>query len=135
MPKFEKGGKRPPNAGRKPGSINKTTSVLREAALLAAQLTGDPKRGGRDGLVGYLCFAARHYPVAYLSLLGRVLPVQVRVDAKTEVTYRTVAEIDREMASRGFPIEEIAPLLIQAGSIKEVGVADGSGDDQDDDDA
>ena len=118
MAKFEKGKKRPPNAGRKRGSINKTTSILREAGLLAAQITGDPKRGGRDGLVGYLCYVARKHPVAYLSFLGQMQPKQVRVDAKTEVTYRSVAEIERDMAQRGFSIKDIAPMLNEAGSIK-----------------
>jgi hypothetical protein len=65
-----------------------------------------------------------------------VLPLQVQVDAQTEVIYRTVAEIEREMADRGFPIDEIAPLLIQADPIKmDGGDADASQEDQDDDDA
>ena len=119
MPQFQKGEKRPPNAGRKRGSVNKTTSVLREAALLAAQLTGDPQKRGSEGLVDYLMFAAREYPPAFLALLGRMVPQEVLVDAQAEISYRSVAEIDRELASRGFPIEEIARLLTQASQVKE----------------
>ena len=133
MAKFQKGEKRPPNAGRKRGSINKTTSVLKEATLLAAQQVGDPKKRGRDGLVGYLRFVARKYPPAFLPLLVRVLPLQVRVDA--EIVYRTIAEIDSEMASLGFPIDEIGPLLTQSHPINEgAGDADSSKEDQEDDD-
>jgi hypothetical protein len=135
MGKFKKGEKRPPNAGRKLGSINKTTIVLREAAWLAAQLTGDPKREGSEGLVDYLMFAAREHPPAFLALLGRMVPQEVRVDAQTEITYRTVAEIEREIASRGFPIEEIARLLTQSHPINEGGDADASPEDQVDDSA
>jgi hypothetical protein len=134
MPKFEKGGKRPPDAGRKVGSTNKTTGVLKEAILLAAQQVGDLNERGRDGLVGYLRFLACNYPQAYVSLLGRVLPLQVRVDGQTEVTYRTVVEVEREMASRGFPIEEVTRLLTQAAQPeKEGGHAEASADDQADD--
>jgi hypothetical protein len=136
LPKFQKGAKRPPNAGRKRGSINKTTSVLREAALLAAQLTGDPHREGSEGLVDYLMFAAREYPPAFLGLLGRMVPQEVLVDARAEINYRTLAEIDRDIASRGFPIKEIARLLTQASLVKEkVGDAEGSAGDQEDGDA
>ena len=133
MPKFQKGEKRPPNAGRKRGSINKTTSVLKHAILLGAQQVGDPKKRGRGGLVGYLSFAARKYPPAYLPLLLRVLPLQVQVDA--EVVYRSIAEIDSELASLGFPIDEIGPLLTQPHQINEqAGDADSSKEDQEDDD-
>ena len=136
MPKFQKGAKRPPNAGRKRGSINKTTSVLREAALLAAQLTGDPEKRGSKGLVNYLRFAAREYPPAFLALLGRMVPQEVLVDARAEISYRSIAEIDRELASRGFPVEEIARLLTQASQVKEeeAGDANGAAEDQEDSD-
>jgi hypothetical protein len=41
MAKFKKGESRPTNAGRRRGSVNKTTSLLKEAILLAAELEGD----------------------------------------------------------------------------------------------
>jgi hypothetical protein len=76
---------------------------------------------------------ARDYPPVFLSLLARVLPLQVQVDAQTEVTYRSVAEVEREMASRGFSFQEILPLLTQSSPIKEEGGdADGSAGDQGD---
>ena len=71
MGKFRKGDARPANAGRRPGSQNKTTSLLKDAVLLAAQLEGDvtmqtgktpaqlnretlKESGSRGGVVGYL---------------------------------------------------------------------------------
>jgi hypothetical protein len=103
---------------------------------LAAQLTGDPHREGSEGLVDYLMFAAREYAPAFLGLLGRMVPQEVLVDARAEINYRSLAEIDRDIASRGFPIEEIARLLTQASQVKEkVGNADGSAGDQEDGDA
>jgi hypothetical protein len=41
MGKFIKGKKRPAKAGRRPGSVNRTTGLLKEAILLAAELEGD----------------------------------------------------------------------------------------------
>jgi hypothetical protein len=130
MGKFRKGAKRPANAGRKPGSINKTTVVLREAVLLAAELEGDvslqplkkaalcgasdEEVAKRGGLVGYLRFLARKHPQAFTTLLGKVLPLQVRVEARTETIYRTVSEVRAELERRGIPLEAVAPLLIEA---------------------
>jgi hypothetical protein len=65
---------RPPNAGkgRTRGVPNKVTALLKDAILLAAT-----NAGGKAGLVGYLKQQAIKNPQAFLSLLGRVLPLQV----------------------------------------------------------
>jgi hypothetical protein len=133
MSKFVKGGKRPLKAGRKRGSVNRKTAILKEAILLAAELEGDQdlrttarlnnetdeEIAKRGGLVGYLRWQARNHPAPFASLLGRVLPMQVRVDAHTDVTYRTVAEVERDMAARGFAVADLAPLLIEAQLVEE----------------
>jgi hypothetical protein len=133
MARFVKGAKRPPKAGRKRGSINKRSALLREAALLAAELEGDQdlrtkaplnhepdeEIAKRGGLVGYLRWAARNQPAPYLGFLGRVMPTQIRVDAGEDKTDRTVAEIRREMAARGFAVADLAPLLIEANPVEE----------------
>jgi hypothetical protein len=41
MARFVRGAKRPINAGRKRGSVNRKTAILKEAILLAAELEGD----------------------------------------------------------------------------------------------
>lgn len=58
--------------GRKKGTPNKTTALLKDAILLAAT-----KAGGPDGLVGYLQQQATEYPKGFLPLLGKVLPMQL----------------------------------------------------------
>lgn len=83
--------RKPPNAGkgRPKGSKNKTTSLLKDALLMAAT-----EAGGPEGLVGYLRQQAFESPSAFLSLLGKVLPLQVtgedgesvKVDATVLVT-------------------------------------------------
>jgi hypothetical protein len=57
--------------GRKKGVPNKTTALLKDALLQAAKQAGGP-----DGLVGYLEIQARENPGSFLTLLGKVLPLQ-----------------------------------------------------------
>ena len=58
--------------GRPKGVPNKTTALLKDAILQAAQ-----NAGGKAGLVGYLERQAADNPGPFLSLLGKVLPMQV----------------------------------------------------------
>ena len=58
--------------GREKGTPNKTTYLLKDAILQAAE-----KAGGRDGLIGYLTLQAAENPGPFMSLLGKVLPMQV----------------------------------------------------------
>ena len=57
--------------GRKKGSLNKTTTALKEMILQSLD-----KVGG----VNYLQKQATNNPNAYLSLIGRVLPLTVAGD-------------------------------------------------------
>ncbi|WP_407965182.1 hypothetical protein [Bartonella sp. C271] len=67
----------PPKAGsgRVKGVPNKITRLLKEAVIKAAENAGN--KIGNDGLVSYLEKQAVSCPAAYLSLLGKVLPLQV----------------------------------------------------------
>jgi len=86
--------KTPPNAGigRKKGTPNKTTKVLKEAILLAAEVVGEDKKG-KDGLVGYLVRVAKTDTKAFCSLLGRVLPLEVVGDPDKPVHMVTRVEL------------------------------------------
>ena len=57
--------------GRPKGSPNKTTSLLKDAILQAAE-----QAGGDGGIVGYLTLQATENPGPFMSLLGKVLPQQ-----------------------------------------------------------
>jgi hypothetical protein len=78
--------------GRAKGTPNKTTALLKDAILKAAQAAGG---GGDDGLVGYLTVQANENPGPFMALLGKVLPMQVVGDAEnpvvTEIVIRGVA--------------------------------------------
>jgi len=69
---------KPPAAGkgRVKGTPNKTTMLLKEAILQAAELTGSDRQG-KQGLVGYCRFLAENEPKAFAGLMGKVLPTQV----------------------------------------------------------
>ena len=62
--------------GRPPGARNRTTRILKEAIILAAESIGEDGEG-RDGLVGFFRKAANEEMPAYLSLMGKLLPLQV----------------------------------------------------------
>jgi hypothetical protein len=64
-------GKGKPGPGRPKGVPNKSTALLKDAILQAAQ-----NAGGRDGLVGYLETQAIENPGPFMTLLGKVLPTQ-----------------------------------------------------------
>jgi hypothetical protein len=63
-------------SGRKKGTPNKATALLKDAILQAAHLSGRDQKG-KDGLVGYCRRLADDEPKAFCGLLGKVLPTQV----------------------------------------------------------
>jgi hypothetical protein len=65
----------PVSPGRPKGSVNKTTALLKDAILMAAQ-----EAGGTDGMVGYLRHQAMENPGPFMTLLGKVLPTQIAGD-------------------------------------------------------
>ena len=58
--------------GRPKGSPNKIPALLKDALLEAAMRAGDG-----EGMVGYLEKQARENPNSFLTILGKVLPLQV----------------------------------------------------------
>jgi hypothetical protein len=63
-----------PGPGRPKGVPNKTTALLKDAILLAAT------KAGEGDMAAYLEKQARDNPGPFLSLLGKVLPMQVTGD-------------------------------------------------------
>jgi len=110
-PGFQKGRKK--TGGRKTGeSINKTPRLLKEAIMLAAELEGSNQHG-KDKLVGFLRRVAREDLKSFCTLLGRIIPTQIenKTEITTEVTYRSVDEVRRELASRGINLELVARII------------------------
>ena len=55
---------------------DKSTVLLKDALIEAAQMAGSDKQG-TDGLVGYCRFLATEEPRTFATLIGKVLPMQV----------------------------------------------------------
>ena len=74
-----KGSPKTPGSGRKKGTPNKTTQLLKDAILRAAQVYGASLKTPADttGMEKYLIWLAKEHPGVFGSLLGRVLPMQV----------------------------------------------------------
>jgi hypothetical protein len=62
----------PKTGGRKKGTPNKTTALLKDAVLQAAE-----QAGGDGGIVAYLKAQAAVNPGPFMALLGKVLPMQI----------------------------------------------------------
>ncbi len=60
--------------GRPKGRPNKTTTAVKEAIIAAANAAHD------DGMLGYLTQQANDNPVAFMTLLGKVIPLQIAGD-------------------------------------------------------
>ena len=66
---------KPKTGGRENYTINKTSALLKDAILETAHTAG-----GREGLVGYSVVQARENPVAFMGLLGKLVPSQIAAE-------------------------------------------------------
>lgn len=78
------GRRKPPAAGmgRPKGTPNKTTRLLKEAILMAAE------QSHQEGVVGYLKVQAIENPGPFMALLGKVLPMQISGDPDAPLVTR-----------------------------------------------
>ena len=74
--------------GRQKGTQNKITVALKDAILQALD-AADP-----EGRVGYLTKQASENPVAFMTLVGKVLPMQITGDPAQPLTVITRRIID-----------------------------------------
>ena len=76
--------------GRPKGAANKTTALLKDAILKAAENAGN--KIGDNGLVSYLEEQAATNPGPFMALLGKVLPMQIAGDPDNPL--QTVTRIE-----------------------------------------
>ena len=77
--------------GRPKGSANKTTALLKDAILKAAEQAGN--KVGNEGLVSYLEHQASKNPAPFMALLGKVLPMTVAGDPDAPLNVVTRIEL------------------------------------------
>ena len=80
-----------PGPGRPKGVPNKTTALLKDAILQAAN-----DAGGREGLAGYLKQQAQDNPGPFMGLLGKVLPMQIQHEGAIKIERVDVKFVDGE---------------------------------------
>lgn len=81
---FKKGEKRPPTAGRKKGTTNVKTALLKDTILAALEAVG-----GQE----YLEKQARLEPVAFLGLIGKILPKEIDANVKGEIKGSVIVKL------------------------------------------
>jgi hypothetical protein len=102
---------------RKKGVPNKTTRILKEAILVAAECEGNDGKG-KQGLVGYLRGVARKHPKEYTHLLGKVLPLEVQaslMQLQMQLTAQGAFGINGAMINvaeiKALPTEDLHSIL------------------------
>lgn len=102
---FKKGEARPEGAGRKKGSQNKTTVLLKEAIIMAAECEGSDQRG-KEQLVGYLRTLARREPAVFGRLLEKLLPYQLtgKDGSPMQMVHTTKEQLVERFKERGLPM-------------------------------
>ncbi|MBB4103564.1 hypothetical protein [Allorhizobium borbori] len=73
--------------GRPKGSRNRTTAILKDAILKAAE------NAGKGDMVAYLTQQAINNPGPFMSLLGKVLPMQIAGDPNAPLNVITRIEL------------------------------------------
>ena len=103
---------RPPRGnkvGRKPGTPNRMTRVIKEATFAAVELS---KYSNGQGLIGYLKWLSEEHPRTFArSILGRLIPLQYRLNAEVVARTETVEEIRAKLRDRGIPIDKLDRLF------------------------
>ena len=79
---------RPATAGRKKGTPNRTTAIIKTTALAACAAVGQPKWdpekkiwiNGSGGFQKYMEWIAKYEPKSMVMLLAKILPTQIQAD-------------------------------------------------------
>jgi len=87
---------------------------------------------GKDGLVGYLRWAGKCEPKSFMHILGKLIPVQMKVDSFTQTVYKSVEELQRDVTARGINLRAFGQLLLEAHKVKSGEFNAGENNDSDD---
>lgn len=102
--------------GRRKGIANYTTRLSREAIVEALCAFGEDGKG-KNAMVGFCLAAIRKDIRNGVTMLQMITPKQVdAVITRTDVTYRTLAELDADLASHGLPTSQEVFRLDYKGS-------------------
>jgi len=122
-----------PKGGRPPGTLNKLTRTMKDAAVAAADELGQlPLKqwakqlnvGDPNGLKGYFKFLAVKHPKSFAVILARIMPLHVTTGAKKLPKYLTEEQMRSELRAVGLPedlIKFMHPVDVMSVDPDEVG--------------
>jgi hypothetical protein len=123
MGSFIKG--REKTGGRGKGVLNRTTLDTRKAILQALDQLGDElavaSKSKKQGIVSYLKAACREDLGRGIKLITAITPriIDTHIETNTTIRYKSVAEIDEELARRGAPpLREIYKIDYQGSPVQ-----------------
>jgi hypothetical protein len=106
--------------GRKKGTTNVMTTVVKEAMMLAIQAS---EHSDGKGLVGYLTKVADERMDLMVGLIGRLLPMQVnsKSEPPEKIIYKTTEEVRAALIAKG-----LSPRRVDLIIGKDLDVIEGS---------
>jgi hypothetical protein len=111
---------RVPGSGRRPGTSNQIPRHT-QALILEALHTYGEDGSGRGGVIGLLHGAFRQDIKHAINLLVAITPKILEQNiTRTDVIYKTIAELDEDLAKHGLPTShEVFRLDFSTGPIEE----------------
>ena len=101
--RYQKARAKRPARGRAKGQTNYTTRLSREAIVEALCAYGSDGKG-KDAMVGFCLAAIRKDIRNGVTMLAMITPKQVDATiTRTDVVYRTLADLDSNLATLGLP--------------------------------
>lgn len=99
---FQKG--REKTGGRQKGVVNKTSMLLKDAIIRAAEAEGEDQKG-KDGLVGFLRSLSRSEPAVFGRLLEKLLPYQLtgKDGSPMQMVHTTADQLRERFKERELP--------------------------------
>lgn len=117
--------------GRPAGIPNKMTRVIKEAALLAAEVSGKPKWveekrnadgsvtkahwewDGAEGLVGYMIYLAQNEaPTFTSSILSKIIPMQITTKSDDDDDYESMEDVADALRRKGMSASLVERLTV-----------------------
>lgn len=102
---FEK--KREKTGGRKKGTPNKVTVILKDGIMTAMEELGQDLKG-KDGVIGFLKRMAIRKPEQFMRLVEKLLPYQLtgKDGGPMQMIHKTREELVQRMKERGLPVPQ-----------------------------
>ena len=90
----------PGYGGRPTGSRDRVNRIVKECVILAAEQHGSDGKG-KGQLTGFLSMLIRKDLKTFVGVAAHVMPFDLNTTTQQPVTYRSVEDVQAELAQRG----------------------------------